>query len=348
MKICHRETRNFGEQISKIRRLVGLTAAVILLLMTTFAPIPALAEGATGTTNTGTSAEAWYATAGACEPPVDCSPLAPAPATPYPEDTLHVGINGGKGTSATYLQLDTSAVPLGSQISGGTLTLPVDPEPKDGSVAPETAKLVACVVTEPIEDAEGSLAKPPKADCKAASAPAQFKPGKKPTFTVDLAAFTAQWVDGGDAGLSIQPAPEAEQARATWHVTFWGKENKAPDAEPIGAQLVYVEGSDDSFLPPLDPAPFDEVPAPVDTGLAPAPLPDTEPLAAPPPTGPPPADSGEPGAAPEAEPELAPQAAPPMRRVGYPQRVAFLFPLLLLAGFGVTGLVLTKKLDLQR
>lgn len=316
---------------------------------------PAAAEGESGTASAGTSAEAWYVT-GACEAPApDCSPAdapppapvpvpAPVPASAYPENTLHVAINAGRPTASTFLALDTSAVPFGSDITGGTLTLPVDRAREDGSIAPESGKLVACVVTEPIEEKEGSPSKPPKSDCKRSS-PARFTGGKDPAFTVDLTAFAAEWADGGDAQLAIHPAPAATEERDTWHVTFWGKDNKTTGAKPISAQLTY-RASEEDILPPLD-SEFGAVAAPLDTGMA-APPP---PLEAQPLDGPAPQPAVPPGGS--AKPEAAgqpesPQVAPAMRQVGYPQKIAWLMPLGVLVGYGLTGLALTKKLDPTR
>lgn len=224
------------------------------------------------------------------------------------------------------------------------MTLPIDRAPEDGSIAPESGKLVACLVSEPIEEKEASLSKPPESDCRQSS-PAQFTAGKEPTFTVELTAFAAEWADGGAAQLAIHPAAAAEEKLDTWHVTLWGKDNRAKGAKPIRAHLTYRESEED-LLPPLD-SEFD-VAAPADIGMA-APPP---PLEAQPPDSPPPEPAVPPGgsAKPEAagQPELAPQAAPAMRQVGYPQKIAWLMPIGVLVGFGLTGLALTKKLDPNR
>lgn len=323
-------------------RMGGILATTGLVILLAGAA-PAVASE-TDTTTVKTSTEAWYTTTGACGDPADCSAVQEAPESPaYPEDTLHVDVNAGQQTAATYLQLDTSALPFGSEITGGTLTLPIDDDAQDGSLAPDSAKLVACAVTEPIQEANGSTSKPPKTDCKRASAAAKFAKGKKPAFTVDIAAFATHWTRTGAADIAIIPAPAAESDRDTWHVTFWGKDNKAPAAEPITAMLSHKASEDNLLSPPADLA----VPGPISApkpDVAPE-IPDSGPIEAP---APPEALADKPKpeaaeAAPEAE--VAPQAMPMMREVGYPYPAAWLMPLALLVGFGLVGRALTKNLD---
>lgn len=317
-------------------RIGCFAAASIALFLPGGAPAVA---SESGTANASTSTEAWYTTTGACADPVDCT-AAPEPPV-YPENTLHVDIKAGKPTAATYLQFDTSALPIGAEISGGKLTLPIDTEPSDGSLAPETAKLVACAVTEPIQEANGSAAEPPKTDCKAVSAPAQFKEGKAPAFTVDLAAFASQWSQTSEAQLALLPAPKAESERETWHVTFWGKENKNAKAAPITATLDYA-ASDEDFFPPLDDAVAPDLFAPA----APPPPPAMDPLDEPAPqAAEPPAVKSAPEKAEEPPAEPAPQAMPTLREVGYAYPAAWLMPLALIVGFGLTGHALTKNVN---
>lgn len=323
------------------------------------------AAGDSGTASAATSAEAWYTTTGECEAPAECSPPstpvpapapspvpAPAPSSPYPEDTLHTAISAGRPSAATYVALDTSAIPPGSVLTGGTMTLPLDSKPGDGSISPDKAKLQVCVVTDVIEDGtEGSASGAPKTDCKRASTAAQFKAGKQPVFTIDLTAFAATWSDGVAPAVAIVPSPDSAAERQTWHVTFWGKDSKDKDAKPITAQLSYRAGDEltDDF-PLADDGGLGDFGGPVGPGVAGPPFEADAPgiAAAPPPEAPAPEGAPGPEEAAGVGPELAPQTAPAMRQVGYAQRVAWLFPLLLILGFAVTGLSLTKTLDVRQ
>lgn len=313
------------------------------------ASVPLAHSAAGGSATVGMQTEAWYVTAssGACAPTelVDCSLL---PDANFPEDTLHAGISGGNPTTMTLVEIDLfeASIPDSSDVTGGTLRLPVDPEPRDGSLQPETASLVVCPVADFMVDAKGSLKKPPKVDCDAASAPAKFTAKPAPTFTVDLTPFAKKLTDG-EAGLAIMPAKQAVDDSQTWHVAFWGKdygrgeeEVPLPEGEakpkPITATLTHAPAGAEVALPP----PVGPPPPPV------GPPPEAEPLDNSAPVGPPPPP------APKAEakelPTEAPEAvaaAPTLRTFGYPYPIAWLFPLLLLIGFAATGHSLTKRLE---
>lgn len=296
-------------------------------------------EAAGGSTAAGTSAEAWYVTSDACTGSVDCSLVTPPSA--YPQDTLHVALTVGEPTASTYLQLDGSALPEDAEITGGTLKLPVDTTPSDGSLVPENAKLLACIVEDHIESKEGAVTESPKADCKRASAPATFNAKPAPAFTVDLGAFATHWADGEPARLAILPAPEAQEAKDSWHVTFWGKKNASKDAAPITADLQHTSGTGE--LPPPAGNPVDSG-SPVDNGVSPGPS-----LEAPQDV-PPPAELVAPAAAEppkgEAAPQPAPAAAmPELKTYSYPYPIAWAMPLVLLVGVVTVGRTLTKKLQ---
>src|SRR5205823_10646462 len=133
---------------------------------------------------------------------------------PYPEDTLHVSVTAGQETARTYIAFYLPA----SNLTGGTLTLPLDTSPSDGSVAPDTADLTACLVTHSFKPVRGSLETPPPANCHVSS-PATYD-AKHSSFTVDLAAFVSHWT-GGTAALAIVPSTTATQGNATWHTVFY-------------------------------------------------------------------------------------------------------------------------------
>lgn len=321
-----------------IRRFNGVAAAGALVVLSGSGVAFANADSATVSTRV----ESWYVT---CKAPADCSLLPVGRA--YPENTLHVGVTAGQPVAATYIELALPSTPDATQLVGGRLTLPVDTAPTDGSAAPETASIVVCAVTGLVEAAHGSTEEPPDTNCDAASAKAQYTAEPKPTFTVDLAAFTARWSEGDVPALAVLPAPDA-QPQATWHVAFWGKNNTSEGAIPINAHLEFSAapdggdadadprngdfdyGSSESFDPgssPLDAAAsFDSysAPAPVHMPALEQDLVAEEPIVAP------------------VEPIVA---APKTRTVLYAYPAAWLVPLALVAGFLITGRTLTKKLD---
>lgn len=330
--------------VSRLRLCAVMTVALIALATASTGSVLA-AQGGTAVAKTQT--EAWYTTLAseACDSPadLDCSLVA----VDFPEDTLHVGVSSGKRTALTVVELDffDAGIPDGMEIAGGKLSLPVDTAPTDGSLQHEDASLVVCHVPDFVSSTAGSLGKPPKTDCDAASAPATYQAEPEPAFTVDLTAFAMTWAEGESPVLAVLPAPTAESEAETWHVTFWGKDNESEDAKPISAELRYQ--------PPLDSDGFEQ--PPLDTGagdvLAPPPPmddlpePPAEPVDAPAPEIGESPEKGE--AAPAEDAEAVPQtlAEPKFRTVGYPYPIAWTMPLLLLIGLTATGRALTKNLE---
>jgi hypothetical protein len=206
-------------------------AAVALLSCLSLWPT---ASFAASTGDVKASVESWYQVSPTeigtedptCALPVGCVPQPSAPVQPYAQDTLHVGLAAGRDTARVFLALDTSALPTGAVISGGTLTLPVLPDQDSGTVRPESAKLAACSVLEPVKKARGGPAEEqPQFSCSTA-AKATYKGGKNPAVTVDLAPLAATLVSGG---IAIVPAKAARDAGDTWHLAFPAREHAAKD-----------------------------------------------------------------------------------------------------------------------
>src|SRR3954469_9680386 len=108
-------------------------------------------------------AEAWYAAApvDGCTSPLGCPPEQ-APTSPYPSDTLHVGVAAGQETARAYLLPDLSLVPIGTNFGTSTMTIPVATGSADGTQSPDSAHVAACLVTQPFADGvEGSSQSPP-------------------------------------------------------------------------------------------------------------------------------------------------------------------------------------------
>jgi hypothetical protein len=172
----------------------------------------------------GDSAEAWYARGAidVCSTPLGCPPDQ-VPTSPYPDNTLHVGVAGGQETARTYLLPDLFSLPLGAVATGGTMTVPVDTAGTDGTVSPDRATILACAATQPFTDGTAGSATPaPETDCKTSSR-AQYD-AKKVAFTIDLTPFLKAWAEGQPSlGIALVPDPAKNAPTDAWHVTINGR-----------------------------------------------------------------------------------------------------------------------------
>src|SRR5581483_10743331 len=151
------------------------------------------AAGAPLAVTVGDVSEAWYADSpiDVCSTPLGCPPQ-PVPSSPYPADTLHVGVAGGQETARTYVQPDLLGIPFGATLVSGTMTLPLAADAQSGNSSPDAAHLIACAAKAAAPDGtQGSTSKPPEIDCATAS-PAKYD-AKRGLFTVNLAPFLASW-----------------------------------------------------------------------------------------------------------------------------------------------------------
>src|SRR4051794_8994923 len=98
------------------------------------------------------TAEAWYAATpvDVCTTPLGCLP-AEVPTSPYPDQTLHVGLAAGQETARTYLLPGVASIPFGAAVQSAVMTLPVATGTQDGTQAADTAKIVACLSTAPFQ-----------------------------------------------------------------------------------------------------------------------------------------------------------------------------------------------------
>jgi hypothetical protein len=332
-----------------MRKAAACCAALpltVVLASTANASTPGDAAGS-GTATVGVSDDAWYSTSSACTAsPTGCLPAA-APASAYPAMTLHVGVAAGQEESRTYLGLDLTGLPAGTSLSGGILRLPVGSS-QDGSLAPDTATMQACLATGTFkDDVAGSPEKPPNIDCKAASSPAKYvaAAGAVPEmFTVNLAPFTLAWSGGAtSAGIALVPTTDTGPGSA-WHVALSGHDRAVAAAMHISATVTYSSsGTSDSSTS------FDAAP-PVDTsstgtGSASFAAPPLAPVATPqlPTTTTPQAPVVAPQASPVAPaPQLQPAAAVTVGGYAYPG--VFLLPILLAIAGGWLARSLTRDL----
>jgi hypothetical protein len=247
----------------------GRTPGVLLLALCAIPllVLPAAAETAT----VPTLVEAWYRTSFVpgnplCGAPTGC-PQPVVPANP-PENTLLVESTLGNETARTYVSFDTSSVPIDGELTGGTATFPV----AEASNL-EAAGITACLVTEPIEPAEGGAPEDaPAIDCETSSEAAVVASATPPVVTVDLTPFVLKWASGTpDNGIALVVAEEEAAQRESWRVVFSAKEREAEGAEPITASVRFT-------LPPAEPV---VAPPPVANEAASAPPPAPAPAPAP-------------------------------------------------------------------
>ena len=327
----------------------GLTAAALVL------PVP-VASAQTAPVTSPMAAESWYRTT-PLDVPSDGNPLCDLPVaaacTPVPEvgvpsqyaaDTLHVGVTGGSEESRSFVSLNLSVLPVGAEIAGGTLFLPVATDPQSGTVLPETATLRACLVTAAVKDAvDGAITGAPDADCDTTS-PATFRAAEgaqPPVFSIDLAPFAQTWRFGA-ASLALVPAEEQAEG-ATWHVAFSRRERQADGAVPITAKLELRDAGAGFDLGPLDDGPSPaSVGVPGSSGFDSGSLPASDPgtsFAAPP--------IPDAASSPAASTAGPPQGTVPVASVlsgpfSYP--AVFLLPLLAAVAVGWAGRAFTRDL----
>src|SRR3954469_17468713 len=186
---------------AKLRRaamlLGGVAAPVCWLLAMPAAAAPTATPGSAAAhpVTVADVAEAWYSASpiDSCTTPLGCPPDQ-APTSPYPADTLHVGVAGGQETARTYLLPDLSLVPVGMHLGTSTMTIPVATGSADGTQSPASAHVVACLVTQPFVDGVEGSSEPPKVDCSISDKAAYD--AKHSTLTVVFSAISSQWSQG--------------------------------------------------------------------------------------------------------------------------------------------------------
>lgn len=245
-----------------LARVAALTGAMLVAL--SVPGVPLLAAPDSGSVTTVPVTEAWYRSSPTCTTPLGCA----AATTSYPVGTFHVGVTLGTEDSRSYLQLDLTKLPSGTQPTGGRLRLPLAPA-SDGTSNPEAATLRACLAPQPVREAQGTAtADPPTVECDGASVDAVFVPaaGDLPAaFTVDLAALAGAWQAAAAPGaLALLPGEGTTQADR-WHLAF-NEQGRVGDGlvKPIVA-LTYTGSTVDAAAPqpPLVTAPVESDTSPV-------------------------------------------------------------------------------------
>jgi hypothetical protein len=268
--------------------------------------------------------EAWFATAPVdiCTTPLGCPP-ADAPASPYPADTLHVGVAGGQETARSYLLPDPSFLATAGKVTRAVMTLPVATGSTDGTQSPGTARIIACLATQPFSDGQqGSVMPPPKTNCSS-SVPASYD-AKKSVLTIDVTTLLSAWTSGTPAlGIALVPDVAKAQPSDAWHVTING--HKRTGTPHVQTTVTYTPSADltTSFGGTTTSSSIGSATsAPPPVSAAQPQLPQSS--AGQPPISPPVVAPQQPATTVAQQPAAFSRAAPPS--------IAFIAPLLLLAG----------------
>ncbi|MCU1602997.1 MAG: hypothetical protein JWO22_3706 [Frankiales bacterium] len=263
-----------------MRRAAGVLAALVLGLLATVRLAPT--ASADGTVRIASGIEAWYQANPTCELATGCvttdavpGGVLPVPAPTgvplYPSGTLHVGFAGGKETARSYLLFPLDAV-VGT-VTAVRLTVPLDTEPADGSVTPESSQVQVCLATAPVGRAEAALTDPPKTSC-AEHAKLSYVATPAPHLQADLSSMLPDLLTSD--GLAL--VPEATSPAGAWHVVF---RSHLSDAK--GAASLEVTTSGGASAPLLQVT----APVPPIAGLQPGPVVNLGPgLSTPPALGP--------------------------------------------------------------
>lgn len=141
---------------------------------------------------------------------------------PYPADTLHVAMSGGRAHARTFV---TFAVDSSVVVTGGTMTLE-DAGADAGTRNPAQAAVRGCLTTSlPVREQNGRWVNQPQHDC-GITAPVTPVEGAEPLrWQLDLAVFGAAWDAGApNFGVALVEAPpeEGTPVDQTWHLAFRG------------------------------------------------------------------------------------------------------------------------------
>lgn len=293
----------------------------------------------------------WYRPNPTCQLLIGCVDV-PIPST-YPEGTIHVGVAAGIEESRAFVAVD---IPQGKTLVGATLTLPVGPA-VDGSVAPDTARLQACLATGRFKPEDQGVSTQSPTPLCVFSSPVELveqddpAAAVQPVMTVDLAPFLETWATEQTGIVALLPASDIGPTDI-WHVAFSTPDRESvlpdtggeapPEADTLTAQPISVEFTLGEPVEPTrpdqdnDPDPGESVAEGGEVsgggtssgGFEPA----DPPAVAEPELGPAPTEESAGGdEAPVVTAEPAPVSGP-AAVLGYPYPGAYLVPLLLALG----------------
>jgi hypothetical protein len=201
-------------------------------------PVTDTGQVASKTVVLGDSAEGWYAPSviNLCALPIGCPPALLQ--SLYPANTLHVGVLLGSQTGQTFLRPELGSLPPGAAVRHATMTLPLATAGADGTVSPDSATAIACLVTGAFVDgAAGSPATAPALNCKS-SAKLRYD-GSRQEFTVDITSFVAAWAKGApEDGVAVIADPAKVGLTDDWHLAFDGR--KLAGARHISTSVTFT------------------------------------------------------------------------------------------------------------
>jgi hypothetical protein len=285
------------------------------------------AGGNTGTqTVVALGAEGWYRSPQLCLLSI-CLPISSPLAQAYPAGTLHIGAAGGSESARTYLAL-RHPLDVTTGVLGGTLRLPLDTSPLDGSIAPDLAKVEACTTRVPIRAVAGATTTPPAVDCQ--GAPVSRSIGTPAVeLDIDLRPI-ARRLDKRGTGIALLPVLSLG---STFDVTV-STDTRAKGSDTTPVLILDTVTKTVPTTPATVPSP-----SPSDTTA----IGGIPPVAAPP--IPMPAQASQAPVESVPEPVIAPQAlSSPSRAHGFDYPAVFLVPLLVLAALLGFGRQLTRPL----
>jgi hypothetical protein len=124
-------------------------------------------------------------------------------------------MGAGQETARTYLGFSLSLVD--QELTAASLDIPLDTAAQDGSVQPETSKVIVCASSGSVTPAYGSIASPPSADCSEKAA-ATYVEKPAPHLHADLTPLLDVLASGN--GLALIPDAEASGQTGVWQVVF--------------------------------------------------------------------------------------------------------------------------------
>jgi hypothetical protein len=220
----------------------------------------------------------WYWKAQVSGVAVPGSPPETVPDPTVPANDLAVGgpEQNGQPPSETYVEFDTTALPLGATITSFVLTLPVDSKGTNAVPTGMAPPIIACLPQESWSGGPGGQPYAQKpADSCAANAPRLISKDKGKTYTADIASIAQQWLSSGGFNFGVAITDDPHNTSTAYQVVF----GPASALSHLQAEVSYIPPAASPGLStsPAVPPPAGPVaptaPAASATGTAASPVP---------------------------------------------------------------------------